>query len=294
MLDFHAAERALDSFEQIHGLRVTVHDMAGNLVPFLPPERFQHQHPLCRAVKQHHAQACVSFGVDRLRRDIATWSDGRVQVCFAGLVEFVVPVFRKHSLMWVLFAGVRMPAAHLPSAVRDTAPPPRKSPWKAGTKMPAPVDEDESQRILEALRQLAARLTLWAQEMESSGAQAGKPNPNFQEDDLASRRTLIQQFIHLKHTRPVRLADLAEALHLSESRAGHVVRQVAGETFMHLLTQARLRTAAELLRHTDLSVTEVSVRSGFSELSHFHRYFRARFGMTPRRYRVQAEVAREE
>lgn len=291
MPDFHAAERAIDSFEKIHGLSVTVHDLAGNLTPFLPPERFQHQHPICLAVKLHHVKSCVSFGVDQLRRDIALHANGRVQVCFAGLVEFVFPVFRKHSLMWVFFAGIRLPAAHLPSAVRDTTPPPSKPPWKPGTKLPKPVAEEEAQTILEALRQLAARLTVWMQEMESSGAHAGRPNPDFQEDDLASRRTLIQQFIHLRHTRPVRLADLAKTLHLSESRAGHVVRQVAGTTFVRLLTQARLSTAAELLRHTDLPVTEISVRSGFSELSHFHRYFKKRFGFTPRRYRMQAEVA---
>ena len=47
----------------------------------------------------------------------------------------------------------------------------------------------------------------------------------------------------------------------------------------------RLRTAAGLLRATSASIVEVCLDSGFQDLSHFHRLFRRRFGVTPLRYR---------
>jgi transcriptional regulator GlxA family with amidase domain len=47
----------------------------------------------------------------------------------------------------------------------------------------------------------------------------------------------------------------------------------------------RLRTAASLLRETSMSILDVCLASGFQDLSHFHRFFRKRFGATPLRYR---------
>lgn len=281
-------EQALRAFERLTGLNATVHDLAGTLVPFLPPERFIHTHPLCTAVKVCHAAACVDFGVHRMNREIADQPDGRVQVCFAGLVEFVVPVFMKKTLAWVLFAGPRTPGKRLHRAVRDTQPPPRPKPWPKSAKLPAPVDDDEAQAILEQLRQLAARLRLWALDLEWSGAPVPSPKAYAFPDDFAQRRAAVRRFVHHRHAAPVKLADLAEFLKLSESRAAHAVKEVTGQTFVALLTEARLRSAAGLLRHTSLAVPDVALRSGFNDLSHFHRAFKKRFATTPHRYRKEA------
>src|SRR5476649_1667770 len=137
---FVIPERAIEAFESLTQTRVTVHDLRGRLRPFLPPERFQHVHPLCAAVKVRNGDACVDFSVTRLRREISSTPEGRVQVCFAGLVEFVVPVFERKQLEWVLFAGPRTPGI-LAGAVRDGAPPPRVSPWTPGAQMPPPIDD---------------------------------------------------------------------------------------------------------------------------------------------------------
>jgi len=292
MESFSIPEAALAAYENLSRLRVTVHDLEGTLWPFLPPERFQHMHPLCVAVKVRHDRACVDFGVKRLRREIPTQPHGRVQVCHAGLVELVAPVFREGRLVWVLFAGPRR-AGNLPNAVRDTTPPPARTPWARGTPLPTPLDEAEAQALLEALRQLAARLRLWREELEGTGLapkQLGPNEINAPPDALATRRAQVLRFIQLRHTQQVRLADLAKLLHLSETRAGHAVREACGESFVKLLLEARLRTAAGVLRHTSAPVPEAALRAGFGDLSYFHRAFRKRFGKTPRQYCRGAET----
>jgi len=289
---FDVPEHAIQAFERIHGLRVTVHDLAGTLWPFIAPDRFQHTQPLCQAVKVLHPERCVAFGVTGMRRDLSNRPEGRVQVCFAGLVECVVPVFRRSALEWVLFAGLRLPGRDLATLVRDPQPPPARNVWPRGTPMPQPMGEAEAQTLLEALRQLAARLERWNLEREQAGARA-MPKATSRDgftDDLATRAALIRRFMQASHTAPVRLADLAERLGLSESRAAHAVREVCGQTFVELLTEARLRTAANLLRHTNLGVLEVALRSGFGDISNFHRCFRRRFKLTPLRYRKLAEA----
>jgi AraC-like DNA-binding protein len=289
---FSVPEQAIQAFERLSDTRVSVHDLVGTLIPFLPPERFRHIHPLCAAVKVHHGESCIDFSIRRLRREISSQPDGRVQVCFAGLVEFVVPVFQRRQLEWVFFAGPRTPGRKLRNAVRDTNPLPKPSPWPAGTAMPPPIDDAEAQTILENLRQLAARLRVWSTEMQTSGASYKTPGLDAFSDDLATRRARIRYFISTRHTNPARLADLAELLHLSESRAGHAVKEACGQTFSKLINEARLRTASGLLQHTNLSVLEIALRSGFEEISHFHRCFRARFKTTPLQYRKQSESAR--
>jgi AraC-like DNA-binding protein len=292
---FAVPEQAIRAFEWLNDSRVTVHDLVGTLRPFLPPERFQHIHPLCAAVKVHHGDGCIDFAVRQLRSQIPSQPDGRVQVCFAGLVEFVVPVFQRRQLEWVFFAGPRTPGRKLRGAVHDTNPPPKPSPWPRGTEMPPPIEDTEAQIVLENLRQLTARLRVWSDEMQLSGISRAVARYDLNRpyaNDLATRRTQIRNFIFTRHTHPARLVDLAELLHVSESRAGHAVKEACGQTFSKLINEARLRTASGLLQHTNLSVLEVALRSGFEEVSHFHRCFRARFKTTPLQYRKLSESGR--
>jgi AraC-like DNA-binding protein len=276
---FDVPTHAIDAFENIHDLRVTIHDLTGTLWFFLPPDRFQHSAANCQAVKHSAAGAkCLAFEGSSLREALVARPQGRVHVCHAGFVEWVVPVFGGDALMMVLFAGIRAPGRDLPCDVR-----PRRMP-KSGPNPPPTVDEAQSQSIHEHLRQLAARIKQWMDEL-----------PSLTRADKATARTdtqrqvAIRSFIMHRHTDPVRLADLANALGLSEGRTSHVVRQSCGRSFRQLLIEARVRTAMGLLRHTDTALPEVAARSGFDDLRHFHRQFKKAAGQTPHRYRAMHE-----
>lgn len=65
-----------------------------------------------------------------------------------------------------------------------------------------------------------------------------------------------------------------------------------GETFGRWLLENRLEACGKALRDPNqraASVSEVAYRWGFNDLSHFHKAFRARFGMTPREWRNSLE-----
>ena len=47
----------------------------------------------------------------------------------------------------------------------------------------------------------------------------------------------------------------------------------------------RLEYSPALLRSSKLNVTEVAFESGFEDVSHFSRVFKARFGVQPMSYR---------
>ena len=65
------------------------------------------------------------------------------------------------------------------------------------------------------------------------------------------------------------------------------MRDSCNTTFIALLTEIRLRTAAGLLRHSDLPLERIIADAGFGNRAHFHARFRTAFGITPGSYRRQ-------
>jgi len=286
-LRFGTAEHAITTFERIHRLTVTAHDLTGTLAPFIRPDRFHHRSPFCLAVKaQGRHETCVRFEIDSLRHELGRLPDGRIHVCHAGLVEWVVPIFHEGKLAWVLFAGPRLPSPALLSAARMPATPWPKSPWARNLGLPAAVGDDEAQLILEHLRQLAARLSEWAGRRQPVASQKRRAPDAFTGNSLTRRQVAILRFIEEYHTGPASLAMLAKRLCLSESRTSHVVRQACKASFRDLLIDRRLRAAMELLRDSGMSVLQVAMACGFEDVAHFHRLFRRRIGLTPAQYRT--------
>ena len=50
--------------------------------------------------------------------------------------------------------------------------------------------------------------------------------------------------------------------------------------------ERRMEYAALMLGSTDTSIENIAHDCGIENLSHFYRLFRARYGVTPRRYRL--------
>lgn len=91
-----------------------------------------------------------------------------------------------------------------------------------------------------------------------------------------------------EHYRDAELSTLANELHYDIYFLSREIKRLTGNNFTDLLQQKRLTQAAYLLSHTALSVSDISIRVGYENISFFHRLFRKNFGMTPRQYRVFA------
>ncbi|KLU09884.1 AraC family transcriptional regulator [Kocuria sp. SM24M-10] len=66
--------------------------------------------------------------------------------------------------------------------------------------------------------------------------------------------------------------------------------KATGVGFNRTGTRMRLTEACRLLRGTDLPVSDICYRVGFTNLSNINRHFRATTGTTPSRYRRLDEV----
>ena len=74
--------------------------------------------------------------------------------------------------------------------------------------------------------------------------------------------------------------ELAERLLVS----GRFDKMMEDEEFEELPLQ-RMAAASQLLSGTDLSVTEIAERSGYSSIEHFSAAFHRQMGCSPRAYR---------
>ena len=86
------------------------------------------------------------------------------------------------------------------------------------------------------------------------------------------------------------LSELAKVMHLSESECSRFFKRHMGITISEYLLSYRIEQSFDMLRLTDLSVSEVAYECGFSSTSYFIDKFRKYVGVTPLRYRkLQAD-----
>ena len=77
---------------------------------------------------------------------------------------------------------------------------------------------------------------------------------------------------------------LSMELGISRSGLYSMVKNNAGVTLGDFIRDIRLNKAAELLRTTDMSISEVVYATGISNPAYFARIFKARFGLSPSEY----------
>lgn len=81
------------------------------------------------------------------------------------------------------------------------------------------------------------------------------------------------------------LTEAARLLHYDFYWLSHEIKKRTGKTYTEHLQKKRLSQAAFLLESTALSVEEIILAVGYENKSYFHRMFRERFGMSPKKYR---------
>ena len=81
---------------------------------------------------------------------------------------------------------------------------------------------------------------------------------------------------------PLAIEAIAEAIGVSRRQLERLFKSHLGLTPAWYYASMRLDRARELLRFTNMSVTEVSVACGFQSLSHFSTTYRRQFGRSPR------------
>ena len=110
---------------------------------------------------------------------------------------------------------------------------------------------------------------------------AGTSEENNQSN--AIQDALVYMQCHFKQ--PLTLAQVAGEVYLTPNYFSVKFRQAVGISFQSYLQRLRVSFAADLLRATALSNTEIGFEAGFHSAEHFSRVFKEHYGCTPGQYR---------
>jgi AraC family cel operon transcriptional repressor len=165
-------------------------------------------------------------------------------------------------------------------------------PWRAGE---LPLQVKLSPRRME-------RLHTWAQELSAPNQRLldlecflldiARLVTQPPENDVCAGlpvwlREAVEIFADPRHLAggTARLAHLAGR---SQAHLNRLVRSAQNRTATDLVNAVRMRWAASALRMSDRSIADVAATCGLAHLGHFYAIFKQHFGITPRRYRLDA------
>lgn len=100
----------------------------------------------------------------------------------------------------------------------------------------------------------------------------------------------VQTYIENHFAEPVSITALAGKVYMTACHLSHCFKAATGYSPKQYLVLCRIACAKDLLASTDLPVSEVALRSGYSDVNNFIRTFRKESGLTPLRYRERQQT----
>jgi len=100
----------------------------------------------------------------------------------------------------------------------------------------------------------------------------------------------VRDLIDRNFARPLNLAELAAAVHVSESHLIRTFRSTFGETPHRYLQRRRIERAMFMLRESDESISGICLDVGFTSLGTFSRTFAEIVGEPASEYRRRCQA----
>ncbi len=95
----------------------------------------------------------------------------------------------------------------------------------------------------------------------------------------------IMEFIRSNYMKKLYLTDAAAYVHLHHTYVSALFKKHTGVTFTEFLTLHRLTEARKLLLESDKKLEVIAASTGFCDIHHFSKVFKAHEGLSPSQYR---------
>lgn len=97
----------------------------------------------------------------------------------------------------------------------------------------------------------------------------------------------VFEFIMKNYTTEIYVQEIASKLNMSVASFSRYFKHHTRKTFSDYVTEIRIGHACRLLMENNYSISEISYKSGFDNLSNFYRHFRKITGVIPKEYRIR-------
>lgn len=113
--------------------------------------------------------------------------------------------------------------------------------------------------------------------------------PKPQNPELTIVKNIIG-FIQQNYAQKLSLADIAASGTVGQSKCCKLFAKYLRQTPNMYLTQYRLDKSTELLKSTNMTITEIALETGFGGASYYAEIFRKCFGLSPTEYRKRTLI----
>jgi AraC-like DNA-binding protein len=96
-----------------------------------------------------------------------------------------------------------------------------------------------------------------------------------------------RKFIEDHCVEELSLTKVAKSVRISPNHLSERFKQVTGVNFVEYIAWTRFEKACDLLRNSNLRISEIAFAVGFQSLSQFNRVFRKLSGQSPTEFRSE-------
>jgi len=82
----------------------------------------------------------------------------------------------------------------------------------------------------------------------------------------------------------MKVDQLAEVFHMSPNYISVFIKKHAGISLQQYVIQTKMKMSEQLLKQTNLNISQISQKMGFTDSSHFNKIFKKYFGKNPSQY----------
>lgn len=125
--------------------------------------------------------------------------------------------------------------------------------------------------------------TMWVLLLRNLKERPSQHSQGRESSNIAVQKILA--YISRHYSARITLEQIAKELSFSTGECCRMFKRVTGETIISYLILYRISKSTELLRDTDLSVSQIAYETGFSSTSYFIGKFKAQLGVTPLQFR---------
>ena len=277
----------LDYLQENCRLSITLHDFqritSPHLVQFLPYR--VHSNPYCIYLKAHTEiwDACIGNQKKLLLR----LADGPFYgACHCGVEEYVYPLKqytpREEVIGFISVSGYRGQTAADSGKIKHICEKYDLNYQDLLEIYRTHLSPDiPGQSLLDTLLYPLAFLleSLYQKECLLYGETPSQASNR----DIILNRILL--YIERNFHRQICMEDICSIFHCSRSYVGHMFKSATGYPLREYINLMRIEESKNLLRNTSLSITDIALRTGFSNSNYFTSVFHRQTGKTPTEYR---------
>lgn len=134
---------------------------------------------------------------------------------------------------------------------------------------------EEKLKDIKSTVQLNQYLNVLVQDILNQYSSKNEVNP------VEVAKSLVENNYHLN----ISLGQLANCVHLNPTYFCGLFKKETGMSFIEYRTLIRIKNAKRLLSDSDMTVCEISSKTGYTDPKHFYKLFKRFVGMTPSEFR---------